>query len=87
MCDSCITSANRIDGTLKPSSTFVTDNTSRSSHCCSLRFVSGLWFPDDGRNPDAEILGHRDLPWVKKKCPCFDARAEYANLQPLKLEQ
>lgn len=37
--------------------------------------------------PDAEILGHRDLPWVKKKCPCFDARSEYKNLQPLKLEQ
>lgn len=37
--------------------------------------------------PDAEILGHCDLPWVKKKCPCFDARSEYKNLQPLKLEQ
>ena len=22
--------------------------------------------------PDAEILGHRDLPWVRKSCPCFD---------------
>jgi len=30
--------------------------------------------------PDAEILGHNDLPWVRKKCPCFDARAEYAEL-------
>ena len=37
--------------------------------------------------PDARILGHRDLPWVKKDCPCFDARAEYLNLKPLKLEQ
>lgn len=37
--------------------------------------------------PDAEILGHRDLPWVKKKCPCFDAKTEYAHLQPLVLEQ
>jgi N-acetyl-anhydromuramyl-L-alanine amidase AmpD len=37
--------------------------------------------------PDAQILGHRDLPWVKKECPCFDARAEYLNLKPLKLEQ
>ena len=37
--------------------------------------------------PDAQILGHRDLPWVKKDCPCFDARAEYLNLKPLKLEQ
>lgn len=24
--------------------------------------------------PDAEILGHRDLPGVKKDCPCFDTR-------------
>lgn len=22
--------------------------------------------------PDAAILGHRDLPWVRKACPCFD---------------
>ena len=37
--------------------------------------------------PDAVILGHRDLPWVKKMCPCFDARTEYSQLQPLSLEQ
>ena len=24
--------------------------------------------------PDAEIIGHRDLPWVKKACPCFDVK-------------
>ena len=24
--------------------------------------------------PDAEILGHRDLPNVRKDCPCFDVR-------------
>ena len=24
--------------------------------------------------PDAEILGHRDLPWVRKNCPCFDVK-------------
>ena len=30
--------------------------------------------------PDAQILGHRDLPWVKKACPCFDAVTEYAHL-------
>ena len=29
--------------------------------------------------PDAEILGHRDLPWVKKACPCFDVR-EYQGI-------
>ena len=32
--------------------------------------------------PDAQILGHRDLPWVKKDGPCFDASIEYADLQP-----
>ena len=37
--------------------------------------------------PDAKILGHRDLPWVNKDCPGFDARTEYANLRPLVLEQ
>lgn len=30
--------------------------------------------------PDAEIKGHRDLPNVKKDCPCFDAAAEYAGI-------
>ena len=30
--------------------------------------------------PDAVILGHRDLPKVKKRCPCFDARTEYRDL-------
>ena len=29
--------------------------------------------------PFAKILGHRDLPWVKKACPCFDV-AEYKDL-------
>ena len=33
--------------------------------------------------PDAEILGHCDLPWVKKTCPNFDVRTEYALLDPL----
>ena len=30
--------------------------------------------------PGAKILGHRDLPWVKKDCPCFDAQSEYSQL-------
>ena len=30
--------------------------------------------------PKAIILGHRDLPGVNKKCPCFDAKAEYSML-------
>ena len=24
--------------------------------------------------PHVEIVGHRDLPWVKKSCPCFDVK-------------
>jgi N-acetyl-anhydromuramyl-L-alanine amidase AmpD len=31
-------------------------------------------------HPEARILGHRDLPGVKKDCPCFDARTEYLSL-------
>ena len=30
--------------------------------------------------PQAEILGHRDLPGVKKACPCFNAKNEYKEL-------
>lgn len=30
--------------------------------------------------PNAEILGHRDFPNVKKACPSFDAKEEYKNL-------
>lgn len=25
--------------------------------------------------PDAEVLGHRDLPGVRKECPCFDVKS------------
>ena len=27
--------------------------------------------------PDALVKGHRDLPGVKKECPCFDVAEEY----------
>ncbi len=30
--------------------------------------------------PDAQILGHCDLPNVRKDCPCFDVQAEYSEL-------
>lgn len=30
--------------------------------------------------PAAKIQGHRDFPKVNKLCPCFDAKAEYADL-------
>jgi N-acetyl-anhydromuramyl-L-alanine amidase AmpD len=32
--------------------------------------------------PDARIVGHRELPHVAKRCPCFPASIEYASLQP-----
>ncbi|SFD01458.1 N-acetylmuramoyl-L-alanine amidase [Chitinophaga sp. CF118] len=30
--------------------------------------------------PKAQIQGHRDFPFVKKACPCFDARKEFSDL-------
>lgn len=34
--------------------------------------------------PEAEVLGHRDFPNVKKACPCFDARDWWAKQQQTK---
>ena len=31
-------------------------------------------------HPQARIVGHRDLPGVRKACPCFDAQKEYEGL-------
>ena len=31
-------------------------------------------------HPNAQILGHRDLPNVHKDCPSFDAKEEYKDL-------
>jgi N-acetyl-anhydromuramyl-L-alanine amidase AmpD len=31
-------------------------------------------------HPNAKILGHRDLPNVKKDCPCFDTIPEYSKV-------
>lgn len=30
-------------------------------------------------SPEAEVVGHRDLPNVHKACPCFDVRAWLEN--------
>lgn len=30
--------------------------------------------------PEADILGHRDFPNVKKDCPCFEVRKDYDPL-------
>lgn len=32
------------------------------------------------RYPDAEIIGHRDIPGVNKACPSFDAKTEYKDI-------
>ena len=36
-------------------------------------------YVDDFRKrfPWADVCGHRDLPGVKKDCPCFDVRSEF----------
>lgn len=36
--------------------------------------------------PNAEVLGHRDLPNVKKDCPCFDVRKWWDSLKTYKDE-
>lgn len=33
-----------------------------------------------GKNPHIRILGHRDIPGVKKACPSFDAQTEYNQI-------
>ena len=30
--------------------------------------------------PHTRIVGHRDIPFVAKECPCFDARTEYTGI-------
>lgn len=32
------------------------------------------------QHPRAEVIGHRDVPGVKKACPSFDARAWWASV-------
>jgi len=34
------------------------------------------------KHPKAEVLGHRDVPGVRKACPSFDARAWWAANKP-----
>lgn len=45
-------------------------NYTRSQYAALEELLSALAF----KNPKAEILGHRDLPAVKKECPCFNVR-------------
>jgi len=41
-------------------------------HCSATRETQDF--------PEAVILGHRDLPGVRKECPCFDAENEYRDI-------
>lgn len=34
------------------------------------------------RHPRAEVIGHRDVPGVRKACPSFDAKAWWAANKP-----
>ena len=36
--------------------------------------------------PNAQLLGHRDLPGVRKACPCLDTRREYGYLRGMRVE-
>lgn len=43
----------------------------------TLRAVIGMWKKE---YCVTEVVGHRDLPGVKKACPCFDAISSYKNV-------
>ena len=43
----------------------------------TLRYLVALWKHQYGIS---EVVGHSQLPGVKKACPCFDARKEYENV-------
>lgn len=49
------------------------DNRTAAQKAALIRLLTEL----HGKYPEAEIVGHRDFPEVKKACPSFDARAEY----------
>ena len=45
-----------------------------NAHSIGICYEGGLDEKGNLDYPDAEILGHRDLPWVRKSCPCFDVK-------------
>ncbi len=54
----------------------VADTRTAAQRCTLLELLKRL----KKEHPQAKIVGHRDLPNVKKACPCFDATEEYQNL-------
>lgn len=52
------------------------DNRTAAQKSALIRLLREL----HGRYAEAEIVGHRDFPEVKKACPSFDARKEYAHI-------
>jgi N-acetylmuramoyl-L-alanine amidase len=59
-----------LDANGRPSATFTT-----AQYASLERLLLEL----RSRFPKAQILGHRDLPKVKKDCPCFDVRTWCSN--------
>jgi hypothetical protein len=57
------------------------ENNFTSAQFMALRHRLRLW---QAKYPDAEILGHRDLPGVSKACPSFDVRA-WLKANPLEV--
>ena len=53
----------------------VADTRTKAQKEALLRLLKKL----KAEHPQAAIVGHRDLPGVKKACPCFDC-SEYADL-------
>lgn len=42
--------------------------------------LAGLVADYKRRFPNANVVGHRDMPNVHKACPCFNAKEEYKNI-------
>lgn len=62
--------AKRSGGGLVPDSNFT------FAQMRSLQFLVSEYTT---RYPGVEVLGHRDLPGVAKKCPCFDVGAFFSS--------
>lgn len=52
------------------------DNRTHAQKQCLLRLIKDM----KAKFPKAIVQGHRDFPGVKKACPSFNAKQEYANI-------
>jgi len=60
-----------VNNRLKPEDNFTAEQ------YLTLRYQLALW---EFIHPDAEILGHRDLPKVAKACPSFDVKTWWQDV-------